>query len=209
MNSHRAAACLLVLSAAACGGGTPLHNVLLPPQMDLTQYGHVGLVTFTTENAKGKLAALATGKFEEYVLGAQHGIEVLELGAPEPLLQRVGAMDLGPAAAQALATDSNPVPAVFFGHLKVSNVKPSGGLLGITHLEGTVTVEMTVALLSTKTGGTLWRSSSTRSEKIGGVSIVGGVPYFSAEDPNDAYGHLINALVYDVTYDFRSTWVRR
>lgn len=209
MNSHRAAACLLVLSAAACGGGTPLHNVLLPPQMDLTQYGHVGLVTFTTENAKGKLAALATGKFEEYVLGAQHGIEVLELGAPEPLLQRVGAMDLGPAAAQALATDSNPVPAVFFGHLKVSNVKPSGGLLGITHLEGTVTVEMTVALLSTKTGGTLWRSSSTRSEKVGGVSIVGGVPYFSAEDPNDAYGHLINALVYDVTYDFRSTWVKR
>src|SRR6266699_1927734 len=199
MNSHRAAA-LLVLCTVACGGHTPLHNVLLPPAMDLTQYGHVGLVTFTTENAKGKLSALATGKFEEYVLGAQKGVEVLELGAPERLLQRAGATDLGPAAAQTLATDSNPVPLVFFGHLRVSNVKPSGGLLGITHLEGTVTVELTVALLSTKTGGTLWRSSSTRSEKIGGLSIVGGVPYFSAEDPNDAYGHLINALVYDVTY---------
>jgi hypothetical protein len=177
--------------------------------MDLTQYGRVGLVTFTTENAKGKLAALATGKFEEYVLGAQHGVEVLELGAPEPLLQRAGATELGPAAAQALATDSNPVPAVFFGHLKVSNVKPSGGLLGVTHLEGTVTVELTVSLLSTKTGGTLWRSSATASEKIGGVAIIGGVPYFSAQDPNDAYGHLINRLVYDVTYDFRSTWTRQ
>src|ERR1041384_4613706 len=208
MNSPRATA-LLVLCAAACGGGRPpRRDVLLPPAMDLTQYGRVGLVTFTTENAKGKLAALATGKFEEYVLGAQKGVEGRGRGASEPLLQRAGATDLGPAAAQKLATDSNPVPVVFFGHLKVSNVKPSGGLLGITHLEGTVTVELTVALLSTKTGGTLWRSSSTRSEKIGGVSIVGGVPYFSAEDPNDAYGHLINALVYDVTYDFRSTWTR-
>lgn len=208
MNSHRVAA-LLALCAAGCGGGTPLHDVLLPPQFDLTPYGRVGLVTFTTENAKGKLAGLATGKFEEYVLGAQHGVQVLELGAPEPLLQRVGTADLGPAAAQALAADSNPVPAVFFGHLKVSNVKPSGGLLGLTHLEGTVTVELNVALFSTKTGATLWRSSSTASEKIGGVAIVGGIPYFSAEDPNDAYGHLINRLVYDVTYDFRSTWVKR
>ena len=208
MNSHRAAA-LLVLCAAACGGGVPLHDVLLPPQMDLVPYGHIGLVTFTTENAKGKLAGLATGKFEEYVLGAQHGIEVLELGAPEPLLQRAGATVLGAATAQALATDSNPVPVVFFGHLKVSNVKPSGGLLGVVHLEGTVTVELDVALFSTKTGGTLWRSSATRSEKVGGLSIVGGIPYFSAEDPSDAYGHLINSLVYDVTYDFRSTWVKR
>src|SRR6266705_1850193 len=183
MNSHRAARLMVLCAAAACGGHTPVHNVLLPPAMDLTQYGRVGLVTFTTENAKGKLAALATGKFEEYVLGAQKGVEVLELGAPEPLLQRAGATDLGPAAAQALAADSNPVPVVFFGHLKVSKVKPSGGLLGVTHLEGTVTVELTVMLLSTKTGGTLWRSSATASEKIGGVAIVGGVPYFSAQDP--------------------------
>src|SRR5258708_31251215 len=102
--------------------------------MDLVPYGHIGLVTFTTENAKGKLAELATGKFEEYVLGAQHGIEVLELGAPERLLQRAGATVLGAAAAQALAADSNPVPLVLFGHIKVSNVEPTECLLGVVHL---------------------------------------------------------------------------
>src|SRR5258708_29034668 len=82
MNSRRAAA-LLVLCAAACGGGVPLHDVLLPPQMDLVPYGHIGLVTFTTENAKGELAELATGKFKVYVLGAPHGVEMMELGAAE------------------------------------------------------------------------------------------------------------------------------
>ncbi len=208
MNLRRAAPLLLVC-AAACGGGAATHRVLLPPQLDLVPYGRLGLVTFTTENAKGKLAVFATGRFEEYVLGAQRGIEVLELGAPEPLLQRARATDLGPAVALALAADSNPVPAVFFGHLKISNFKPSGGVLGLAHLEATVTAELTVTMLSTKTGGTLWRSSAMASEKIGGVAIVGGVPYFSAEDPNDAYGHLINRLVYDVTYDFRSTWARQ
>ena len=207
MRPHRAV--LVVLAAAACGGGRQLHNVLLPPQMDLVPYGRLGLVTFTTENAKGKLAEFATGKFEEYVLGAQHGIEVLELGAPEPLLQRAGATELGPAVAQMLARDSNPVPAVFFGHLKISNVKPSGGVLGLTHIEANVTAQLTVTMVSTKTGGTLWRSSAMATEKMGGVAIVGGVPYFSAQDPNDAYGHLINRLVYDVTYDFRSTWVKQ
>jgi len=38
---------------------------------------------------------------------------------------------------------------------------------------------------------------------------VDGVPEFAAQNPNDAYGHLINRLVYDVTYDLRSTWVKQ
>jgi len=42
---------------------------------------------------------------------------------------------------------------------------------------------------------------------VGGLSISGGMASFSAKDPNDAYGRLINQLVYDVTYDVRSTWV--
>src|SRR6266581_4611395 len=39
------------------------------------------------------------------------------------------------------------------------------------------------------------------------VAFIGGTPSFSARDPNDAYGRLINELVYNVTYDVRSTWV--
>ena len=201
MNSHRAVAGLLVLCAAACGGGgARLHDVLLPPHLNLVPYGAVGLVTFTAENAKG-LNEFATRRFEEYVLAAQTGIEMRDFPRADSV-QVVGVAMLGP---------ERGVPVVFLGHLKISNVKPSGGLFGIAsgHIEATVSAELSVELHSTTTGGTLWRSSSQATEKVSQLTLIGGVPEFSARDPNDAYGHLINRLIYDVTYDMRSTWVKQ
>ncbi len=204
VGERRAAAALLVaLSSLACGS----HRVLVPPRLDLVPYGRVGLVTFTVEHAKGSLHEFATRRFEEEVLGTQTGIEVQELGSADSVLRRAGAAELGPAAAQALGGERG-VPAVFFGHLKVSNVKPSGGVINLTlpHVEATVSAELTVELLSTKSGGTLWRASAAASEKVGQVALVGGEPYFSAKNPNDAYGRLVNRLVAAVTRDLRPTW---
>jgi len=201
-----AALLLVILTETACAS----QRVLVPPRLNLAPYGQIGLVTFTAENARGSLHEFATRRFSEYVLAAQTGIEVLELGPADSVLRRTRASELGPAAAQALGGERG-VPVVFFGHLKVSNVKPSGGLVGLTlpHVEATVSAELSVELLSTKSGGTLWRSSATASEKVGGLSLVGGEPIFSAKDPNNAYGQLVNRLVYAVTYDLRSTWVKQ
>lgn len=184
---------LVALSGLACAS----HSILVPPRLNLVPYGSVGLVTFTMENAKGTLNDLATKRFEEYVLAAQTGIEVREFAQAD--------------SAQALGGGDRGVPVVFFGHLKVSNVKPSGGLIGLSlpHVEATVSADLSVELRSTKTGGVLWRSSATATEKVGQLAIVGGQPEFSARDPNDAYGNLVNRLVYAVTYDVRSTWVRQ
>ena len=185
---------LTLLVAAGCGGGG--HTVLVAPRLNLLPYGSVGLVTFSIEKAKGSLNEFATRRFEEYVLAAQSGIEVQEFSLPD--------------SAQALG-GARGVPVVFLGHLKVSDVKPSGGMIGLTlpHVEATVTATLSVELRSTKSGGTLWRSSAVATEKVGQLAIVDGQPEFAARDPNDAYGHLINRLVYDVTYDLRSTWVKQ
>ncbi len=187
-----AALVLATLASAACAS----HRVLVPPQLSLVPYGSVGLVTFTTENAKGALGSLVTRRFEEYMLAAQRGIEVQEFPTADSGVALGGARG---------------VPVVFLGHLKVSNVKPSGGLLGLTlaHVEATISAELSVELRSTKTGGTLWRASAARTEKVGELTLVGGVPEFSARDPNDAYGHLVNRLVHAVTWDLRSTWVKQ
>jgi hypothetical protein len=53
----------------------------------------------------------------------------------------------------------------------------------------------------------LWRASASATEKVGQLGFSGsGEPYFSAKDPNEAYGHLINYLVASVTNDLRPTW---
>lgn len=202
---------LAVLAVFGCGGATYVHHrVLLPPNLDLVPYGRVGLVIFTVENAKGSLQEFATRRFEEDALAAQRGIEVLELGPADSVLRRVGQTELGPAAAQALG-GARGVPAVFFGHLKVSNVKPSVGLIGLTLplVKATVSAELVVELLSTSSGGTVWRASAAATEEVGELALIGGVPYFSAQNPNDAYGLLVNRLVRAVTYDLRPTWEER
>lgn len=199
-----AAAALLALAVAAACGGPSRYKVRIPdpPQLDLVPYGQVGLVDFTIDRAKGSLPEFASRRFAEEVLNAQHGIELLELGPADSVLKRVGETALGPATAQALGRERG-VPVVFFGHLTVSNVKPSGSVLGLTipFLEAVVSAELSVELLSTKTGGTLWRSSATASEKVGQLGLVDGVPFFSAQNPKDAYGQLVNRLVGTVTRD--------
>jgi hypothetical protein len=201
---RRSAVLLLVVTAGiACAS----HRILVPPRLDLTQYQRLGLVTFTAENAKGTLHEFATRRFEEEALGAQTGIEILELGSADSVLRQTKQTELGAAAAQALGA-ARGVTAVFFGHLKVSSVKPSGGFLGLAvpHLEATVSAELSVELVSTKSGGTVWRSSSAATDKVGEIALVGGEPVFSARDPNDAYGRLVNYMVAVVTRDLRATW---
>jgi hypothetical protein len=208
VNAFRGPAFTLILAGFA--GGCAGHRVLVPPRLDLQPYGKVALVTFSVENAKGSLHELATQRFAEEILNGQSGIELLEVGNLDSLMRRVGETEFGPASAQALGPERD-VPAVFVGHLTVSNVKPSGGVLGVgvPFVNATVSVELLVRLINTKTGGTLWRSSAAASQKVGSVALVGGVPNFSAKNPNDAYGELVNNLVWRVTYDLRPTWQKR
>ncbi|HLB38803.1 MAG TPA: hypothetical protein VJL31_19700 [Gemmatimonadales bacterium] len=200
----------LAVLLAALSAGCASKRIMVPPRLDLQPHGSVGLVTFTVENAKGQLHDFATQRFAEEVLAAQSGIELLELGNADSLVRRVGETSFGPASAQALG-EQRGVPAVFVGHLKVSNVKPSGGIIGlqVPFVQATVTVDLLVRLISTRSGGTLWRSSASASQKVGSVAIVGGIPEFSAKDPNDAYGELVNSLVWTVTHDLRPTWRRQ
>jgi hypothetical protein len=200
----------LAVALAAIGCSSNRVVVQVPPRLDLVPYGRVGLVTFTVEHATGSLNELATRRFEEQLLAAQTGFEVLELGSADSVLRQTGATELGAAAAESLGIQRG-VPAVFFGRLRVSNVQPSGGLMGLAlgHMEATLSAELSVQLVSTKSGGTVWRSSATAREKVGEVSLAGGVASFSARDPNVAYGQLVNHLVYAVTRDFRPTLQRQ
>src|SRR3989449_4020250 len=172
MRVHRILLCFFMLLAVfGCGGSRrPLRQrVLLPPTLNLVPHHNIGLFVFSVENAKGNLHEFATHRFEEYVLAAQSGIEMREFTSADS--SRVFAAKV----------DSNACPVAFFGHLKISNVKPHGGLTaGLTPVvRATVTVDLSVWLVNTRTGGGMWRRSSASTEEGGGPSFIGGTPSFS------------------------------
>lgn len=199
----RSAALLALLgSLAACGGSRAPNagQVLMPPEVDLALHSRIGLITFTATGAKGGLATLATQRFAEHVLGAQRGIELLELGTVVGVIDAAAARRLG---------EQRGVKTIMVGQLTVSDVKPRVRVLGGLSASTEVTLALSTRLLSTESGATLWTRSSTQRETLQSVSLANGTAVFDAQDPAAAYGDIVNALVWNVTTDFRSTWVRQ
>lgn len=181
----------------------------VPARLDLGPYGRIAVVTFSTEQSNSAMSALATQRFAEALLASQSGIELLELDAADSSLKGLAANADGMALAQALGRQRN-VPAVFVGQLKVSGVKPRGhlGVSGM-NVRAAVSAELTVRLLSTKTGGTVWRSSAAANGTVGRLALSGSLPSIAMRDKEEAYGEVVGQLVSDVTRDLRPTWVKQ
>ena len=199
---------------ALCGGlalgGCASKYAQVPPRLDLEPYGRVALVAFSTEQANDGLSTLATQRFAEALLASQRGVELLELGTADSSAAHRGATGDATALAQALGREKE-VPAVFVGHLKVSGVKPRGriGGVGNLNLRASVSAELTVRLVSTQTGATVWRSSAAANGTVGRVALSARRPSVAMRDPDEAYGEVVNELVAGVTRDLRPTWVKQ
>ena len=193
----------LVLSACSS------KYAVVPARLDLAPYGRVAVVAFSTEQTNDAMSALATQRFAEALLQSQSGVELLELGTADSSLKRFLANGDGAALAQALGRDKD-VPAVFVGHLKVSGVKPRGNLsTSGMNVRAAVSAELTVRLLSTKTGGTVWRSSAAAQGTVGRLALSGALPSVAMRDKEEAYGEVVSQLVTNVTRDLRPTWVKQ
>jgi hypothetical protein len=201
---HALAVCVS-LALAACSS----KYSQLPARLDLSQYGRVAIVTFAADQDHDGMSTLATQRFAETLLANQTGIELLELGAADSTVRALPASADGMALAQALGRQKG-VPAVFVGTLKVSKVKPRGHLdASGVNLRAGVSAELTVRLLSTSTGGTVWRSSSVANGSIGRLNLSGGLPSIAVRDKEEAFGEVVRQLIVDVTRDLRPTWVKQ
>ena len=199
----------LALCAAVALSACSSKYATVPARLDLAPYGRVAVVAFSTEQANSAMSALATQRFAEELLRSQSGIELLELGAADSSLKGFLANGDGAALAQVLGRDRD-VPAVFVGQLKVSGIKPRGniGVSGV-NVRAAVSAELTVRLLSTKTGGTVWRSSSAANGTVGHLGLSGSLPTVAMRDKEEAYGEVVTQLISDVTRDLRPTWVKQ
>lgn len=183
---------LLALCGALAVSACAAKYAQVPARLDLQPYGRIALVAFTAERTDSAMSALATRRFAEALLASQ-GVELLEL-------------DAAPADSTLERLD---VPAVFVGELKFSDVRPNGGLspAGMS-VRGAVSAELSVRLLSRRTGGTVWRSSAAANGTVGRVTVRRGLPSVAVRDREAAYGELVQTLVAGVTRDLRPTWVR-
>jgi hypothetical protein len=190
---RKALASIAVCSALALSA-CAAHYLQVPPRMDLAPYGQVALVTFRGDNADTVLAGLATRRFAESVLNGQGRGEILELAAADTALKALA--DRG-------------VAAVFLGTLVLTDPHSTGHLsLSNVSVRQTVTAELSVRLVSTSTGGTLWRSSARTDGTLGRASLAGLRPSVSIRDKDEAYGEVVDRLVGTVGQDFHPTWVK-
>jgi hypothetical protein len=181
----------------------------VPARLDLVPYGRIAIVTFSSEQPNRAMSSLATQRFAEALLSSQQGVELLELQVSDSSLKGLNPDADAAAIAKLLGKDKD-VPAVFVGSLKVSGVKPKGhiGLSGM-NVRAAVSAELTVRLLSTRTGGTVWRSSSAANGTVGRLALNDKLPSIAMRDKEEAYGEVVGQLVTDVTRDLRPTWVKQ
>jgi hypothetical protein len=202
-----------VAAVAAVGvvlGGCAARYAEVPPRLDLAPMGRVALVTFSSEGDKAVLGSLATQRFAEAVLQSQASIELIELDAGDSSIAHLARQGNGAALAAHLGRERG-IPAVFLGQLVVTGTRARARLNSPTDLgvKAEVRAELAVQLLSTRTGGTVWRSSSAARGTVGQVHFNGGLPSVAARDAEEAYGDVLRQLSSDVTRDLRPTFIRQ
>jgi hypothetical protein len=182
--------------------------VLVPPEIDLLPFQRVGLISFTLENAEGRLAEIATQRFLQDITYHQRGAQVIELGTLENVLDNIDKSTMDQDAAAAIG-EQYDVTAFFFGKVSVSDVKPQIGIDAFTKsmsVQATFNISITARFISTETGATLWTDSVGRDDSIAALTMVQGqLPFFGLENQEKVYRDLVERLIRILTRDFRPT----
>ena len=208
-NARAAAACWIALSLASLGCAAK-NQVLVPPRVDLAAYGAIGIIEFAAR-PDADHGDPATRQFVQMLQEAQPGAPILELGARDAVLAKVGQSELDFEAVRAIG-EHYRVDAVFSGDLEMSRLKPNirfGRSFTSMKASANINGELAVRLMETRAGATVWSRTATSTANVArvGVPAGGGVPTFGATAPEDVERGLVGSLVSDLAYDFRSHWV--
>jgi len=197
---------LILLLIIECG-----KKVMIPPRIDLSDHEIVGIIEFScSEN--GKLGSLATSRFTEFARRDQGMIRIIDLGTEAEVLKKIGHNKLDQEAFIEIG-ETYEVATIFTGELIVSDVRPDIMItpgLGYMGFGAEVDATLSAQMVETVTGASIWNNSGSATRSVGHVSIFGGSAFaFDAEDPDKAYGKLVDELVDRVTRDLQVTWKRQ
>jgi hypothetical protein len=179
--------------------------------MDLKNYGTLGIVEFAS-NSDPSINGYATQQFQQHVQGAYPGTPILELGNREAVLGAIGATQFD-ADAMTKIGKKYGVSAVFLGDIVYSEPKTDVRLTDISKLEGGVRTEvrgdMSTKLVETRSGASVWSSSSWAKRQIGGVSVSPKHGVNAMLGDSNPRKEMVPALIFHLTEDFRPKLVRQ
>ena len=192
-------------------GCSHTEKVRIPPKVELKSYHTIGVIEFST-NAEQTLKPYVTQNFIQNLQSAQPGTRIIELGSEAQLLQSMNCKKLDLETIKLIGKKYN-VDAVIFGHLEISELKPSVNVFTVSEsLKAKAHIEALLSsrLLETDNGATLWTNATSGQTQVARINLSkGGLIGFGVSDPQEKYGKLVPQLVYANTTDFRHRYEYR
>jgi hypothetical protein len=191
------------LSIVATGCAPRYQTVTLAPRVDLTEHQIIAVVEFDS-STQGELGPLATRRFTDLARRDQGLVRMMNVDLDTDERNQAAFKELG---------KRHDARTILVGTVNISDIRPNLSI-SRTLRSGTLTANvdatLTVDLIESATGASIWSASARTSSTVGHISVFEGKNFaFDAEDPEQAYGALIDTLVTRVTSDFRSRRVRR
>ena len=202
---------VVLLLGTGCGGGSRTVRVAVPPRVDLSDYQTVGLVGFGS-NAKGELDRISTERFLRALHDAQPGTRIVELGSERQVLDAVGRRNWDRETFR-LVAEENGVDAIVLGRIDIERVAPDvkfSTFVKRLSVKQDVNAELSARLVEAGSGATMWTDGAKCTTNIAHASFNDrGGAHFGASNPDEAYGEMVDGLVYQVTDAFRTHYVTR
>jgi hypothetical protein len=202
---------LLLLSLAVLWGCSSTVVVPVPPRVDLKGYGTLGIVDFSS-NADTAINGRATRELQAHIHSAQPGTRILELGSRDVVLAAVGGRQLDANTLRKIG-EKYGVDAIFLGDIAYSEPRTDVSVTDITKLEGRVRTEvrgdMSARLVETRTGASVWSSSSWAKRQVGRLDVSAEQGVSGSMRSSDPREEMVAALVFHLTQDFRPGSVRQ
>ena len=209
--SFKIIAVALTVTLALLLGCSHTEKVRIPPRVQLSAYNYIGVIEFST-NAEDNLKPYVTQNFIHHLQSAQPGTRIIELGSEKQLLQSMKRKKLDLQTVKLIGKKYN-VDAVIYGHLEISEIKPSVKVFTVSEsLKAKAYIEalLSAKLLETDYGATLWTNATTGKTQVAKINLSkGGLIGFGISDPQEKYGKLVPQLVYANTTDFRHRYEYR
>lgn len=201
----------ILLLGTGCASSTRTVRVPVPPRVDLAEFPTVGIVGFSS-NAKGQLDRLSTERFLRAVQDAQPGTRIVELGSEQEVLASVSRRNWDRETFR-LVQEEHGVDAILLGRLDVERQKADVNLSTFVKrlsVKQEANVELTARLIESESGATMWTDAAKCTTTLAHASFNDrGHGHFGASDPAEAYGEMVDGLVFQVTDAFRTHYVTR